>query len=126
MINFSSPLFVSIVLHAIYALLFIAVGVTVWSAVSSWRRGAMRSTIHGIRSALIGLVTAGALVTILVVSWLLGSTKPLTINGNTYTDTFWLRTSDMMINTALILMAVLTMVAVLSAAISFFQKDKNP
>ena len=43
---------------------------------------------------------------LLVLTFVLGSTQPLTINGVAFTDAFWLRTSDMLINTSLVLILI--------------------
>ena len=99
----------SIVLYAIYILLAAAIGLTVWSAIRGMRKQAAEGSVAGggISHYRIIIGTAVMLVVILIVSWLTADTEPLTINGKTYTDTFWLRTSSMMINTALLLICII-------------------
>ena len=107
--NYESPVFVSIVLYAIYILLAAAIGLTVWSAIRGVRKQAAEGddACSGPSHFRIVIGTAVMLVVILVVSWLTAGTEPLTINGKTYTDVFWLRTSGMMISTALLLICII-------------------
>ena len=62
----------------------------------------------------IAWLTAGVLVVTLAVTWLTASTQPLNINGKIYADAFWLRISDMLINTALVLIVIVVGVMVFS------------
>ena len=111
-----SPLFIDIVLYTIYVLLAAAVLLTVWSVVRGARcevrdgNGEVRGTKYenGVPVRRIALLTAGLLAATLVVTWLTASTQPLNINGKTYSDAFWLRMSDMLINTAIVLIVILT------------------
>ena len=48
-------------------------------------------------------------------AYLLAGTQPLVINGKPFSDTFWLRTSDMFINTSV----VLILIAIIGAAIGY-------
>ena len=114
-----SPLFVDIVLYAIYVLLAVAVLLTVWSVVRSSRyevRGAKYE--NGVPVRRIAWLTAGVLVVTLAVTWLTASTQPLNINGKTFSDAFWLRMSDMLINTALVLIVVLTITITLTLTLT--------
>ena len=113
MINFDSPQYVSIVLHVIYVLLFLAVALTMLSALRSLFIQARSEGIEGrVPQRRIALAAALLLVVSLAVTWLLGSTSPLIVNGKTYNDAFWLRISDMLIYTSIVLMAVVAVVAV--------------
>jgi hypothetical protein len=104
---YESPVFVSILLHVIYALLAVAVVIMVWSMVRSLRqKSGGDSIVHGIAVRRIAIATALLLLTIMALTWLLASTTPLTINSRTYDDPFWLRASDMLINTSIILIVL--------------------
>ena len=122
MINYESPLYVDIVLYTIYALLAAAVLLTAWSAV---RARAMHrgdgGTENGIPVGRIAWLTGGMLVLTLALTWLTASTQPLNINGRTYSDTFWLRASDMLINTALILIAVVTLLVAVTGIVTLWR-----
>lgn len=107
MINFESPLFINILLYAIYALLVLAVGLALWSAFRSMRRqGTGEKRSNGIPSRIILIATVCLLIGALVLTYLLADTHPLLINGKPFADVFWLRTSDMLINTSIFLIAV--------------------
>ncbi|MCR4809998.1 MAG: hypothetical protein K5896_09080 [Prevotella sp.] len=116
MINYESPLFVDIVLYTIYALLTVAVLLTVWSVVRPHVRGERCEVRgeNGVPVRRIALLTGGLLVVTMVVTWLTASTEPLSINGKTYADAFWLRASDMLINTTLVLIAVVAAAIIFS------------
>jgi len=115
MIDYESPVYVSLVLYTIYALLLLAVGLTVWSVVRGLhRQGRGAGSEHGIVRSKLVLGTLALVVVVMVVSWLLGSTAPLTVNGQPYADAFWLRTSDMLIITPAVLIAVIGVLMVIA------------
>ena len=112
-----SPLFIDIVLYTIYVLLAAAVLLTVWSAVRGFRRSGglkVRGYENGVPVRRIAWLTAGVLVVTLAVTWLTASTQPLNINGKTFANAFWLRISDMLINTALVLVVIVSAVVIYS------------
>jgi len=112
MINYESPVFVSLVLYTIYALLLFAAGLTAWSVVRGLRlQGRLP---HGRVAMGVGLL----LVLTLTATWLLASTKPLNVNGKLFADVFWLRTSDMLIGTSVVLIVVAVASIVVSQIIN--------
>ncbi|MBO4811044.1 MAG: hypothetical protein J5552_05695 [Prevotella sp.] len=125
--NYESPLFVNIVLGTLYLLLAVAVGTVAWSVIRGWRRSTLntqRSSFNVQRSTFTAWASAACLVVVMAVAWLLGSTRPLSVNGKEYTDAFWLRTSDMFIYSALVLL-VLTAVCVAISQINETLKKKK-
>lgn len=107
MLDTSSPLFIELLLWTIYALLAVAVGITVWSVLRTMKKqGPSERYSNGIAVRRIAWGTAAVLVVLLALTFLTGSTEPLVINGRPYNDTFWLRTCDMLINTALALIVI--------------------
>ena len=106
MIDFSSPTFVSVLLYGIYALLLSGVVLLVWSAVRSVRRNRSEAVSNGLPVRRIGWGVVVLVVVVLGLTCLLASTRPLSINGRTFDDVFWLRTSDMLITTSLVLMGI--------------------
>ena len=50
--------------------------------------------------------TVALLLICMVLTFALGSSEPLKVNGADYTDTFWLKATDMFINTAIVLVLV--------------------
>lgn len=110
--NFNAPLLTDVVMGYMYLLVVITVGLTVVSAVHSLRQARRADdTSHGVPARRIGYGTAALLVVSMLVTFALASTRPVRVNGVTFADAFWLRVSDMFINTSVILVAV-AMVAV--------------
>lgn len=110
---YESPLFVELLLDAIYLLLLVVVGLTCYSVLRSFflRKGTLDDDCIPIRKIAWGVMVF--LLFTLVMTALFADTTPLTINGRTFSDSFWLRMSDMLINTSciLILVAVVCMIA---------------
>lgn len=116
MIDFSSPLFIDILLYVIYAMIAVAVGLTVWSMVKSARQQVKEDgRSNGLPVRKIAVCTLALLAVSLLVTYLLASTRPLVINGRPYGDTFWLRVSDMFIYTSVILIVI----AIIGAIIGY-------
>ena len=116
MINFESPLFIDILLYAIYAMIAVAIGLSAWSMLRSvLKQDKSDARSNGIPTRRIAIITAAVLLVSLVLTGLLASTRPLTINGKAFNDEFWLRISDMLINTSVILIII----AVIGAVIGY-------
>ena len=114
--NFESPTFVSLVLITIYVLLLVATALTVWSVLRGLRlQGKDGGRENGVPARSIALLTAALLVVTMGATWLLGSTKPMVVNGKAFADTFWLRTSDMLITTPIVLIVMLAIVSIVGA-----------
>ena len=75
-------------------------------AVGLRRSGGSSSVVNNIPAARIAWATVALLVGSLLVTFLLGSSKPVLVNGVEYTDTFWLKATDMFINTSFVLLFV--------------------
>ena len=115
MADYDSSLFVSIVLYTIYVLLAVAVGVMVWSAVRGFlTKDKEDFNSNGIPQRRIAISAVALLVGVMSATWLFASTKPLNINGTLFSDTFWLRTSDMLLITPLVLVIVMVVVSVVA------------
>lgn len=112
MIDYESPVFVSIVLYTIYALLLLAVGLTVWSVVRSLR---MRGKEHASRKVIWS--TLALLLVTLGATWLMAGTKPLNVNGRLYDNSTWLRISDILIMTPIILIVVIAVLMIVAEVI---------
>ena len=107
MTDLSSPLFVNVLLCSIYLLTVAAVGLTVWSTVRAVRlRGQGGQYENGIPARRIAWGTAILVVVLLAVTFAFGREDPIIINGREYDEAFWLRTSDMLINSSLALIVI--------------------
>lgn len=104
--NFNAPLFTDVLLITTILLLVGAVAVAAWSVVRSLRttgRGERMSNNIPVRK--IGTVVAIGTFAVMLLTFLLGSAAPMTINGSTYDDSLGLRVSDMFISTSLLMIA---------------------
>jgi len=100
MADVGSYLLAEVMLWLMYIVVVVAVVVVVVSAV----RPLMIAPRRG--SGNRGWMTVGGTAAVLLLTWLMGSSKPLVVNGTVYNETFWLKTTDMLIVSALILMFV--------------------
>lgn len=105
--TFNAPLFTDAVLIFIYILVLATVGMTAYAVYRSIRgRDKTSDTINNIPAAKIAGFTAGLTVVCLLLTFLLGSSEPVMVNGVKYSDAFWLKATDMFINTASVLLLV--------------------
>ena len=91
-------------LGLMYLVTAVALGVTaysVWHGMRTRRKG--DDIINGVPAGKIGWCVAIGLVVCLVLTFLLGSSKPVMTNGTLYKDAFWLRLTDMFIYTSILL-----------------------
>ena len=99
-----SPLVADITLAIVYVMLLAAVAATLFSIVRTLRlRRKEDDSRNGVPTVRIAWTVAGAFAACLLITFMLGSTTPVVTNGQTFDDTFWLRTTDMLIYTSLIL-----------------------
>ena len=105
--QFNAPVLTDAVLVFIYVLVVAAVALAVASAVFSFRkRDRAGAVVNNVPAAKITWGTAGLLVACLLVTFVTGSAEPVLVNGVEYTDTFWLKATDMFINTSIVLLVV--------------------
>ena len=98
---------VDLLLVVLYIALAVTIALAVWSAVRSFRmRGPSQQVVNNIPAAKIAYAAAVLLVVALLLTFLLGSSSPMLINGKKFSQTFWLKASDMFINTAALQTAV--------------------
>lgn len=115
--NFNAPVLTDVLLVFIYLLLAIAIAAAAVAVARGLRiRDKAESVVNGVPASRIARSSAILLGATLVVTFALGSAEPMGINGVQYTDVFWLKASDMFINTSgvLLLVAVLAVVYGLS------------
>jgi hypothetical protein len=85
----------------------LALALGIWTLmVSIRRRKGEGKVINGVPVAKITYGIAGFTVLLLVLTFLLGSSSALSINGATYRDTFWLKAADMFVTSAVVLIIV--------------------
>lgn len=105
--NIGGYLLAEVMLWLMYAALMAAIVAAVVSAVRSFRLRtesiAMSNKVPRRRIAW-GIV--GFTIVLLTITCLLGSSQPLIINGISYTDRFWLKTTDGLIVSSLVLIVI--------------------
>jgi protein-S-isoprenylcysteine O-methyltransferase Ste14 len=104
MTSIVSPIVADIMLWLMYITLAVAIGVTLLSVVKRLRlRTKDDEIINGVPQKRVARTVALAFVACLVITFLTGSSNPVTTNGQLFTDTFWLKVTDMFIYTTIIL-----------------------
>ena len=102
--SFVSPFFADVMLGLMYLMVAVALGVTVysvWHGMRTRRKG--DDIINGVPAGRIGWCVLIGLLICLVVTFLLGSSKPVMTNGQPFTSVFWLKVTDMFIYTSVLL-----------------------
>ncbi len=107
MANLGNYLLAEVMLWLMYAALLTAVVVAVISAVRSFRqRSESIAMSNRVPRKRIAWGVTGFTVLLLVITCLAGSSQPLIINGISYTDRFWLKTTDGLIVSSAILILI--------------------
>lgn len=105
--TFNAPMLTDAVLIFIYVLVIAAVLIAVAAVVTGIRRGGRSdAVVNNIPASRISWATAALLALCMIITFLLGSSSPVMVNGVEYTDTFWLKATDMFINTSFVLLFV--------------------
>ncbi len=96
-----------VMLWLMYAMLFVALVAAVASAVHSFRhRYDSIAASNRVPRKYIAWGVAGFTILLLLITCLTGSSQPLIINGISYTDRFWLKATDGLIVSSVILMVI--------------------
>ena len=61
---------------------------------------------------MLGYITAGVVAVVLPLTYLLASTQPVVSNGKPFTDTLWLRLTDMFIFSSILLICLCSAIVV--------------
>ena len=120
--DLNAPLFTGSIVGLMMALLAVTVGFCCWGVTRSVRmRGNGGRRVNNIPVKRISYAVAGSLVGMLGLTFLLGSSKEMVVNGQPYADWLWLKASDMFIATATLLLVV-AIATVLFGATRFYRK----
>ena len=99
-----SPFIADIMLWLMYIAIVVAVIVTIVSMARTVRlRTKDEEVVNGVPRTRMAWIVIVAFLLCLVLTFLLGSSEPVKTNGKLFTDTFWLKATDMFIYTSLIL-----------------------
>lgn len=103
--DFNAPLLTGVLILFLVLLLLAALAVMIWAAIAGVGNRCREDRVcNGIPVAKISYGVGGFTVLLLLLSFLLGSSSSLWINGKRYQEIFWLKSADMFIDTSLILM----------------------
>ena len=101
---FVSPLVADIMLWLMYIAVVVAVVLTIVSVMRTLRlRTKDDEVVNGVPRTRLAWIVGVAFLLCLVLTFVLGSSEPVKTNGKLFTDTFWLKATDMFIYTSLIL-----------------------
>lgn len=103
---YESQLFVDLLLYTLYLFVVVGIGAVIWSVVRSLQLRGKRSGHILTVETRIAWGVALFTVVVLGVMALWADTRPILINGQSYADAWWLRLSEMFINTSLLLICV--------------------
>jgi protein-S-isoprenylcysteine O-methyltransferase Ste14 len=99
-----SPFLADIMLWLMYIVVVVAMGVTAASVIKTLRmRTKDDEVVNGVPQTRIAWTTAGCFVVCLLLTYLFGSSHPVMTNGTLFSNTFWLKVTDMFIYTSIIL-----------------------
>lgn len=118
--DFTAPLLTDTLLvfcALLMAAALAAVGVSLWRSLRRYSRA--KGTENKIPARRIALITAAATACALALGFALGGTEAVSVNGVPYTDTVWLRTADMFISVAALLLAVAAAAVACGYAVSW-------
>lgn len=121
--NFNAPLFTDALLVVSYLILAFAIGIAVWAVIRAVRTlGKGDRVVNNIPVRRISLTVGLGTAVMMILTYCLGSSAPMKINGSDFTDGFWLRMSDMFIITSLLLI-VAAIAAVIYGATKYNRKS---
>lgn len=105
--DYNAPLFTGILVWFMILLTFATLVVALWG----WQRGVRKLrgenvVINNVPARRITLSVAVGTLAVLLLTFLFSSTDALMVNGESFTDTFWLRTAGMFIGTSVLLILV--------------------
>ena len=105
--SFNAPMLTDMVLVLMYLFVLATIAITVWSVIRQMQsRGKSSDMVNNIPASKITKGTIALLLLCLVVTFIFGSTDPVMVNGGRFDSFFWLKATDMFLNTALILLVV--------------------
>ena len=123
--DFTAPLFTDVLIVLMWLLLLMALGLSVYSIVKGYRLSVKEEKMsNGIPENKIFRITWLATLAILVVTFLVGSSVPMLINGSEYGDWMWLKVSDMFVTTS-VLMLIGAFGAVAFGATRYIRKERR-
>ena len=104
--DFNAPLFTDALIVLMWLFLAAGIGLAVYSMAKGYRSGKSEAVVNGVPVRRIFRITWLATLALLLITFLLGNSDPMLINGENYADWLWLKLSDMFVITSLLMLAV--------------------
>ena len=105
--DYSAPLLTGVLIWFMLLLTFATLALAVWSVARGLRKNRGENTVvNNVPVRRIAVSVVAGTILLLVATFAFSSTDALTVNGERFTDTFWLRTAGMFIGTSLLLIVV--------------------
>ena len=102
-----NDILIDIELVVMYVVIIVTTVITIWAAVRSLKlRDLSQNIVNNIPVTKIAYGVAALLIVCLLLTFLLGSSKPIQLGEKLFSDSFWLKISDMFIYTSGILIVV--------------------
>ena len=122
--DFTAPLFTDVLIGLMWLFLVGGIGLAIYSMWKDYRGSRSEAMVNGVPVRRIFRITWIGLLALLVLTFALGSSAPMLINGENYADWLWLKLSDMFVITSL-LMLLAGMGAVIFGATRYIRKVKK-
>ena len=122
--DFTAPLFTDVLIGLMWLFLVGGIGLAIYSMWKDYRGSRSEAVVNGVPVRRIFRITWIGLLALLVLTFALGSSAPMLINGENYADWLWLKLSDMFVITSL-LMLLAGMGAVIFGATRYIRKVKK-
>ena len=122
--DFNAPLFTDVLIGLMWLFLVGGIGLAIYSMWKDYRGSRSEAVVNGVPVRRIFRITWIGLLALLVLTFALGSSAPMLINGENYADWLWLKLSDMFVITSL-LMLLAGMGAVIFGATRYIRKLKK-
>lgn len=123
--DFIEPRLTSVLIFFALLVVVLAVAVTAWAMLSDFRkRASLAKADRRLPTSRLVAVIVALIVVMMLVSYWVGSTAAITVNGKDYADTTKLRLADMFVFTSLALMAIAAVAAAVSTIRSQFRKKR--
>lgn len=123
--DFIEPRLTTVLIIFVFLVMALAVAVTIWAVIAAIRkRGRVSNTSHKVPVMVIAVGVVTFTVVLLVISFAIGSSSAVMVNGKAYKEEGWLKAADMFVITSLVLMVIATGAVALAAIRSYLNNRK--
>ncbi|MBO4820100.1 MAG: hypothetical protein J5548_01355 [Prevotella sp.] len=123
--DFIEPRLTTTLIIFVFFVLALALAVTVWAVFSAIRkRGRKDNTSHRVPVTIITIGMVAFIVILLGVSFVIGSSSAITVNGKAYEEAGWLKAADMFVISSLVLMVIATAAVAFATIKSYLNNRK--